>query len=231
MTRDQDPILCYDGMYALALAYQGTANNKPIRHLLHFWVSDVSDDVRRTAVLAIGFVLYSELEQVGSKCVPKFSLCFLVFSIEIVIWIFCQFFLYMMNCMIPWCCSIVDSSNCLLVIWVLQPTCSIWRCYCSRNILCWHWLERGNIFAGASDIRCCWFCSSRCPYHIPMVMVQISASSDSRVGTFRYCTYFVRHFMFFLAVACYFIIFRLLLVMLISDSGYTIIIYNFLFVL
>ena len=63
------------------------------------------------------------------------------------------------------------------------------------------------------------------------VMVKINASSDTRVGTFKYCTYFVRHSMFFLAVACYFIIFRLLLVMLISDSGYTIIIYNFLFVL
>ena len=65
MTRDQDPILRYGGMYALALAYSGTANNKAIRQLLHFAVSDVSDDVRRTAVLALGFVLYSEPEQVG----------------------------------------------------------------------------------------------------------------------------------------------------------------------
>nr|GMC58785.1 26S proteasome non-ATPase regulatory subunit 1 homolog A-like [Ipomoea batatas] len=64
MTRDQDPILRYGGMYALALAYRGTANNKAIRQLLHFAVSDVSDDVRRTAVLALGFVLYSEPEQV-----------------------------------------------------------------------------------------------------------------------------------------------------------------------
>nr|DAD23931.1 TPA_asm: hypothetical protein HUJ06_025394 [Nelumbo nucifera] len=63
MTRDQDPILRYGGMYALALAYGGTANNKAIRQLLHFAVSDVSDDVRRTAVLALGFVLYSEPEQ------------------------------------------------------------------------------------------------------------------------------------------------------------------------
>lgn len=63
MTRDQDPILRYGGMYALALAYRGTANNKAIRQLLHFAVSDVSDDVRRTAVLALGFVLYSEPEQ------------------------------------------------------------------------------------------------------------------------------------------------------------------------
>ncbi|TYJ19833.1 hypothetical protein E1A91_A09G218900v1 [Gossypium mustelinum] len=63
MTRDQDPILRYGGMYALALAYRGTANNKAIRQLLHFAVSDVSDDVRRTAVLALGFVLYSEPDQ------------------------------------------------------------------------------------------------------------------------------------------------------------------------
>uniref|UniRef100_A0A0D6QV36 26S proteasome non-ATPase regulatory subunit 1 homolog n=1 Tax=Araucaria cunninghamii TaxID=56994 RepID=A0A0D6QV36_ARACU len=63
MTRDQDPILRYGGMYALALAYCGTSNNKAIRRLLHFAVSDVSDDVRRTAVLALGFVLYSEPEQ------------------------------------------------------------------------------------------------------------------------------------------------------------------------
>ncbi|MBA0737898.1 hypothetical protein Gogos_011316, partial [Gossypium gossypioides] len=63
MTRDQDPIIRYGGMYALALAYRGTANNKAIRQLLHFAVSDVSDDVRRTAVLALGFVLYSEPEQ------------------------------------------------------------------------------------------------------------------------------------------------------------------------
>ncbi|PIN11261.1 26S proteasome regulatory complex, subunit RPN2/PSMD1 [Handroanthus impetiginosus] len=63
MTRDQDPILRYGGMYALALAYRGTANNKAIRQLLHFAVSDVNDDVRRTAVLALGFVLYNDPEQ------------------------------------------------------------------------------------------------------------------------------------------------------------------------
>ncbi|XP_047319319.1 26S proteasome non-ATPase regulatory subunit 1 homolog A-like [Impatiens glandulifera] len=63
MTGDQDPILRYGGIYALAMAYSGTANNKAIRQLLHFAVSDVSDDVRRTAVMALGFVLYSEPEQ------------------------------------------------------------------------------------------------------------------------------------------------------------------------
>ncbi|KAM3405539.1 hypothetical protein ACQJBY_008188 [Aegilops geniculata] len=63
MTRDQDPILRYGGMYALALAYRGTANNKAIHQLLHFAVSDVSDDVRRTAVMGLGYVLYNEPEQ------------------------------------------------------------------------------------------------------------------------------------------------------------------------
>jgi 26S proteasome regulatory subunit N2 len=36
LTRDQDPILRYGGMYALALAYRGTANNNVIRQLLYF---------------------------------------------------------------------------------------------------------------------------------------------------------------------------------------------------
>ncbi|KAH9571731.1 hypothetical protein CY35_02G109100 [Sphagnum magellanicum] len=63
MTRDPDPVLRYGGMYAMAMAYRGTANNTTIRRLLHFAVSDVNDDVQRTAVLALGFVLCSEPEQ------------------------------------------------------------------------------------------------------------------------------------------------------------------------
>ena len=64
LTSDADPLLRHGGMYALALAYRGTANNAAVRQLLHFAVSDVSDDVRRAAVMALGFVLYSEPEQV-----------------------------------------------------------------------------------------------------------------------------------------------------------------------
>ncbi|GJW45085.1 26S proteasome non-ATPase regulatory subunit 1 homolog A [Tanacetum coccineum] len=60
ITRHRDHILRYGGMYALALAYAGTSNSKAIRQLLHFVVSDVSDDVRRTVVLSLGFVLYSK---------------------------------------------------------------------------------------------------------------------------------------------------------------------------
>eukprot|EP00455_Lapot_gusevi_P056846 TRINITY_DN953_c0_g1_i12.p1 TRINITY_DN953_c0_g1~~TRINITY_DN953_c0_g1_i12.p1 ORF type:complete len:394 (+),score=167.37 TRINITY_DN953_c0_g1_i12:121-1302(+) len=46
------------------MAYVGTANNKAIRRLLHLAVSDVSDDVRRAAVTAIGFVLCNAHQQV-----------------------------------------------------------------------------------------------------------------------------------------------------------------------
>ncbi len=46
------------------MAYVGTANNVAIKRLLHIAVSDVSDDVRRAAVTALGFVLCNTPEQV-----------------------------------------------------------------------------------------------------------------------------------------------------------------------
>jgi 26S proteasome regulatory subunit N2 len=64
LTGDKDPILRYGGMYAVALAYCGTGDNKAIRLLLHSAVSDLSDDVRRAAVIAIGFVLFRHPKQV-----------------------------------------------------------------------------------------------------------------------------------------------------------------------
>ncbi|KAK9844017.1 hypothetical protein WJX81_001983 [Elliptochloris bilobata] len=63
MTRDQDPILRFGGMYVIGLAYRGTANNAAVQKLLHFAVADVSDDVRRAAVLCLGFVLMGVPEQ------------------------------------------------------------------------------------------------------------------------------------------------------------------------
>lgn len=48
----------------IGLAYVGTANNDAIRRLLHVAVSDVSDDVRRAAVTALGFVMYKNHVQV-----------------------------------------------------------------------------------------------------------------------------------------------------------------------
>lgn len=54
---EQDPILRYGGAYTIALAYAGTGNNKAIQRLLHIAVSDASDDVRRAAVISLGFIL------------------------------------------------------------------------------------------------------------------------------------------------------------------------------
>ncbi|GAA6007020.1 hypothetical protein JCM11491_001480 [Sporobolomyces phaffii] len=61
---DADAILRYGGVYTLALAYAGTGSNAAIRKLLHVAVSDVSDDVRRSAVTALGFLLFRNPQQV-----------------------------------------------------------------------------------------------------------------------------------------------------------------------
>jgi hypothetical protein len=50
-------------MYCLGLAYRGTAHNGAISRLLHHAVTDVADDVRRAAVLCLGFVLMGAPEQ------------------------------------------------------------------------------------------------------------------------------------------------------------------------
>ena len=63
MTGDQDPIIRYGGMFTIGLAYKGSVNNVAIQKLLHFAVSDVSDDVRRAAVMNLGFVLAANPEQ------------------------------------------------------------------------------------------------------------------------------------------------------------------------
>ncbi|KZS93102.1 26S proteasome regulatory complex non-ATPase subcomplex Rpn2/Psmd1 subunit [Sistotremastrum niveocremeum HHB9708] len=64
MLADKDPIIRYGGVYTLALAYAGTANNSAIRQLLHIAVSDTSDDVRRAAVTSLAFLLYKNPSQV-----------------------------------------------------------------------------------------------------------------------------------------------------------------------
>jgi len=63
MTLDQDPIVRYGGMQAIAMAYHGTGSDKAIRKLLHFAVTDVNNDVRRAAVMCLGFVMYSAPDQ------------------------------------------------------------------------------------------------------------------------------------------------------------------------
>ena len=58
LLEDPDPILRYGGIQTLMLAYCGTGSNKAVRKLLHVAVSDVSDDVRRIAVMSLGFILF-----------------------------------------------------------------------------------------------------------------------------------------------------------------------------
>ncbi|KAI5793103.1 armadillo-type protein [Geopyxis carbonaria] len=58
LLNDPDPILRYGGIMTIALAYCGSGSNKAIRKLLHVAVSDVNDDVRRVAVMSLGFILF-----------------------------------------------------------------------------------------------------------------------------------------------------------------------------
>lgn len=60
----KDSILRYGGVYTLALAYAGTADNAAVKKLLHIAVSDTSDDVRRAAVTCLAFLLFKNPGQV-----------------------------------------------------------------------------------------------------------------------------------------------------------------------
>ena len=53
-SRDKDAILRRSGMYTITMAYCGTGDNSAIRELLYLAVSDVSDDVRRAAIMGLG---------------------------------------------------------------------------------------------------------------------------------------------------------------------------------
>jgi 26S proteasome regulatory subunit N2 len=63
---EQEPILRYGGVYTIALAYCGTGNNLAIKKLLHVASSDPNDDVRRVAVISLGFILFRD-----HKAVPR----------------------------------------------------------------------------------------------------------------------------------------------------------------
>ena len=60
---DTDPILRYGGVQTIAMAYAGTSDHGATRRLLHIAVSDVNDDVRRAAVISLGFVLLATPEK------------------------------------------------------------------------------------------------------------------------------------------------------------------------
>jgi 26S proteasome regulatory subunit N2 len=56
LSREKDPILRYGAMYCVGLAYAGTGNSNALKKLIKFSVSDVNDDVRRAALINIGFL-------------------------------------------------------------------------------------------------------------------------------------------------------------------------------
>ncbi|KIX07543.1 uncharacterized protein Z518_02196 [Rhinocladiella mackenziei CBS 650.93] len=64
LLNDTDPTMRYGGILTIAMAYVGTGSNKAVRKLLHVAVSDVSDDVRRIAVLSLGFILFRKYNSV-----------------------------------------------------------------------------------------------------------------------------------------------------------------------
>lgn len=64
MVRDSNYIIRYGAMFAVGMAFCGTANNGAVRRLLHIAVSDVSDDVRRAAVINLGFVMVNKPHKV-----------------------------------------------------------------------------------------------------------------------------------------------------------------------
>ncbi|EAN31776.2 Proteasome/cyclosome repeat family protein [Theileria parva strain Muguga] len=64
LCRDNDAIIRYGGMFCYAMAYCGTGSSYAVKQLLYAAVSDVSDDVRRAAVISLGFVLCNTPNQV-----------------------------------------------------------------------------------------------------------------------------------------------------------------------
>mmetsp|Transcript_3886 Transcript_3886/g.11039 ORF Transcript_3886/g.11039 Transcript_3886/m.11039 type:complete len:757 (-) Transcript_3886:107-2377(-) len=63
MILDKDPVIRYGACFCIALAYVGTSQNAAIKRLLHISVSDVHDDVRRAAVMSLGFVMCNQPDQ------------------------------------------------------------------------------------------------------------------------------------------------------------------------
>lgn len=57
----------YAAMFGLGLAYIATSNSSAVRRLLHVGVSDLSNDVRRAAVISLGFVLCNAPNQVSLR--------------------------------------------------------------------------------------------------------------------------------------------------------------------
>ena len=63
LLHDKDPLLRRAGVFMTATAYCGTEATLAVRQLLHVGVTDVDDDVRRAAIMSIGFILFRTPEQ------------------------------------------------------------------------------------------------------------------------------------------------------------------------
>ena len=64
MIKSKDAIMRYGGMFAIGLAYAGTQNTKAVKKLLSLAVLDVSDDVKRAALINLGFLLFRQPQAV-----------------------------------------------------------------------------------------------------------------------------------------------------------------------
>ena len=72
LSSEKDPILRYGAMYCIGMAYCGSGNTAMLKKLIKFSVSDVSDAVRRAALINIGFleirtpdILFENLKVLG----------------------------------------------------------------------------------------------------------------------------------------------------------------------
>ena len=63
MVRSKDSIMRYGAMFAIGCAYAGTAHTGAIKKLLHYAVSDVNDDVKRAALMNLGFLMFRKPEK------------------------------------------------------------------------------------------------------------------------------------------------------------------------
>jgi len=66
LLKDKDALLRRAGVLSVAMAYCGSATNSAIQTLLKVAVSDTNDDVRRAAVIGLGFLLFRTPEQCPS---------------------------------------------------------------------------------------------------------------------------------------------------------------------
>ena len=64
LLNERKSVLRESACWTLALAYVGTGSNDAVQKLLHIAVSDVSNDVRRIAVIGVGFVMSRNPEKI-----------------------------------------------------------------------------------------------------------------------------------------------------------------------